>query len=92
MGCVYVSCDNSTPTKISPNQHITMEGWTIAFIILCLVWGPVVVAAIFLGLAARVAPGTREDFPGLAYTAAITAMCVPFGLVGYMAFRKKVET
>ena len=62
-----------------------MQAWSIAFIILCLIYGPIYVIGAIVGIAAVFAPGTAS--PGWAVTLAVVIFGLPFIGVGYMALR-----
>lgn len=62
---------------------LQMDGWLIAFIILCVVYGPIYVFGSLATLASIYAPGTDLD---PIWSLAVVAGAVPLVYVGWRAF------
>ena len=67
-----------------------MDGWLIAFILLCVVYGPVYVISLVAGFALSTFDNGATDYQ-LRTRLLLMAVILgsPFALVGYMALRKK---
>jgi pilus assembly protein TadC len=66
-----------------------MDGWLIAFILLCVFYGPVYLFVAILGFAASIAPGTSASMPFGLYIFLLLLLGLPFIFTGYMALRQK---
>ncbi|QYB17680.1 hypothetical protein PV-S19_0316 [Pacmanvirus S19] len=67
-----------------------MDGWLIAFILLCVFFGPVYVVLAIIGLAMASAPGTAATMPIALLIFILILFGSPFVFFGYMAlFRNK---
>jgi len=64
-------------------------GWLIAFIILCIFFGPIILFATILGAAASTAPGT-SDWNIFRWVFPIVGISLaPIFFSGYMAFAER---
>lgn len=62
-----------------------MSNWAIAFIIVCVIFAPLIILTGVVGAAASIAPGTRDSVSIFGVFLAILVLAAPIALTGYMA-------
>lgn len=62
-----------------------MDGWLVAFIILCLFFGPGYIITAIIGFLVATAPGTKSAVSIMLYIFMLIIFGSPFIFTGYMA-------